>query len=1534
MGVPKFYRYMSERYPCLSQVIKEHQIPEFDNLYLDMNGIIHPCSHPNDDDPHFRITEEQIFKDIFHYIECLFRIIRPRKVFFMAVDGVAPRAKMNQQRSRRFRSAKEAEENEKKARQKGENLPTENRFDSNVITPGTGFMVRLDKQLRYFINNKITHDDAWRGIKVFLSGHETPGEGEHKIMEYIRHERTQPDHDPRTRHCLYGLDADLIMLGLASHEPNFSLLREEIQFTKSKDKGSGRQNRPEDITFHLLHLSVMRDYIHHEFREFRENIEAAGSKLEYDLERLIDDWVLMGFLVGNDFVPHLPNMHIKQDHLPVIFKCYSKVVPKLGKFLTHRGSIDVEVLESFMGELAEAEREQFENSQADDKYLQGKRSYMTEEHGPKSRAHGPRIRKKMDELEALALEQEEEGLFDGDTTQGDIIGTDDREIGTDFGIWDNSQKQEFIDHRNAYYHSKFNKRLTKEFQYTMKNEYIRALQWIMHYYYNGVQSWGWYYPFHYSPFISDLVDLHECDLKYDYGKPFLPFEQLLAVLPAASGKIALPEVFHSLMDSPSSSIIDFYPKDFETDLNGKTQDWEAVVLIPFIDENRLYEAMKPALAAMNPFDKCRNIHSPCTIYEFGPQIEPFHYPSPMEECFPHLEACRSISSEVATADGAWRVDLSEVKYGLLKPSMELLRPGFPTLFHVEHSARLDRRGVKVFSQASRGENTILYIGSHIADSEFAKNSPKTIQELCKLYLGKVIAVGWPHCYGAKVVEVSSIKQRAYFRTDETKKSPVVMIGDNAECLFKQQLGLVQDALRERWGISLGETEWLIHAKPLIGRKVLYSGGKPQVQKVWGDVQVYPLQTCVRTLETEEPYQKITEVSGLFKPDMRVFCLSPNPKLYGCVATVKGVNENGSVSVMVCQHQNIEVEKARHQATPDGELKWFPGWRVAQTIGISSYLVSRITGHFYVQLPGERNQKRNIGLSLRSNKGKGLEAPGFTMRKEEDDNRSEWLYSSALIDCLVQFLEEYSNVFDILHDKFDSGDGRNNSEVQVTAEDLFPESQNVNRDIEELGKFVKSLPCSKSPTVECGIERLSKAEIDALIVLVDEAKSVETKTFVEKEFAPKLLFANIEGVGRTEPDGKTKFTLWDRVVNCRNDTAVPLGWQGTVIGTIPEQAVTLGVGSSIQDAMCNIVWDKPFMGGSNLNGMCPQRRGYRLPQFCLLNLNKRRPKERPQPAQGQESSPEMSVGSGNSQRKAHGMKIHQRPSAKGDGAFSSMSADFMSQLQQIVPSARMTGSEVVSTPSSNQIQQQAQPKTQPETNRPEFDNQQQQNTPMMVPSQLMTNLNPRQAMGSMNKGKQKRPEKAIYNPTIRDQRSLQPMNSNMAENALKSLLKIGRQTSPRQSPPLQGGGHSRRSTPPADSDRPREIPESVERNPIGPPDITTKGFGRKRSEVEELPQAPQDGYVITPEEKADRVMALFAKAKADQATKFKLKLEEEEKAAAARVRSPEDLLNGKGLEGFNDFTEADLDIEIDQQKKKPVKKGPRRKMAANFGGPKK
>lgn len=99
-------------------------------------------------------------------------------------------------------------------------------------------MARLSEQLKYFVNKKISEDADWAGVEIVLSGHEVPGEGEHKIMEYIRLSKAQPGYNANTRHCLYGLDADLIMLGLLSHDPHFCLLREEVKFGPSSRKKS------------------------------------------------------------------------------------------------------------------------------------------------------------------------------------------------------------------------------------------------------------------------------------------------------------------------------------------------------------------------------------------------------------------------------------------------------------------------------------------------------------------------------------------------------------------------------------------------------------------------------------------------------------------------------------------------------------------------------------------------------------------------------------------------------------------------------------------------------------------------------------------------------------------------------------------------------------------------------------------------------------------------------------------------------------------------------------------------------------------------------------------------------------------------------------------------------------------------------------------------------------------------------------------------------------------------------------------------
>lgn len=408
MGVPAFYRWLSEKYPKIVQDVLEdrvhlaHQsgsirVPfdctrpnpsglDCDNLYIDMNGIIHPCSHP-EHGPQPK-TEEEMYENVCRYVDRLFRAVRPRKLIYLAIDGVAPRAKMNQQRSRRFRSAQEARERKELENELKDSLvkqghkfdTSKQEWDSNVITPGTPFMLNLSEYLRFYIRKRISSDNAWKNITVIFSDASIPGEGEHKIMSHIRNQRGQPTYNPNLVHVLHGLDADLIMLALATHEAHFYILREEVLFgRRSAEMAEQRKNEsgftdkqkqldeaagaeamelPENKTKPLQRISipVLRDYLAFEFREC-SNVPFRVKSFE----RLLDDIVFLCFFVGNDFLPHLPSLDIRDGGLDFLFNVYKRVLPTLGDYITnHGGEVNLSHVDVILAEVASIEDYVFE----------------------------------------------------------------------------------------------------------------------------------------------------------------------------------------------------------------------------------------------------------------------------------------------------------------------------------------------------------------------------------------------------------------------------------------------------------------------------------------------------------------------------------------------------------------------------------------------------------------------------------------------------------------------------------------------------------------------------------------------------------------------------------------------------------------------------------------------------------------------------------------------------------------------------------------------------------------------------------------------------------------------------------------------------------------------------------------------------------------------------------------------------------------------------------------------------------------------
>lgn len=312
-------------------------------------------------------------------------------------------------------------------------------------------------------------------------------------------------------------------------------------------KGTYRAPLPEKTTFLLLHLSLLRDYIDEEFQTLKTTLKDHPT-VTYDLEKVIDDWILLSILVGNDFVPHLPMLHIVKGAFPMLYTTYASLLPTLGGYLNENGTLHLGRFEIFLQTLSEFDLEVFRETYDDMKYMESKTGRKIT------------LGVKMFEAFETGSPDEEEEITSSDLKA--LVARTEAETGVNpgaasatasefyvspsFFVEDDSEdfRLEFLQYKRNYYMEKMGmEEVTKDSIRGMAEEYVRAIQWVLLYYYKGVSSWGWFYPHHYAPFCSDIHHLETYNMEFVKGKPFKPFEQLLGVLPSQSGKL-LPKCFH------------------------------------------------------------------------------------------------------------------------------------------------------------------------------------------------------------------------------------------------------------------------------------------------------------------------------------------------------------------------------------------------------------------------------------------------------------------------------------------------------------------------------------------------------------------------------------------------------------------------------------------------------------------------------------------------------------------------------------------------------------------------------------------------------------------------------------------------------------------------------------------------------------------------------------------------------------------------------------------------------------------------------
>ncbi|KAF7682535.1 5'-3' exoribonuclease 4 [Astathelohania contejeani] len=572
MGVPSLFRWLTEKYPDALQPLSYQN--RTDILYLDFNAIVHNASR-SPIAPDAR-SDSETYRNICAMVDAMIESVRPAQMLFISVDGVAPRAKLLQQRARRYRSADEALNSGKqffaeranvvdsameKIDTEGATLQYQSEdlinecdeiFDANSITPGTQFMERLDNAMDIYIKHRLSCDPLWKNITVVYSGSRVPGEGEQKIMSFIRKQNLR---SKKTRHLIYSPDADLIFLALSQHDKNVNVMRPDPGFSDNMRRcqcnSCGKTGHSSMVCgkfqvqpYVVLVTAVLRDNLALQFK--------SAIKRPFLKERIIDDWIFMCFFVGNDFLPTLPCFEIRCEAIEDLTSLISMNYNECGRYITENDHIDPKVLRYFLRLLACKE---------DSFYL-----------------------KKLNAIRAIRKRYNPHTVFE------------EIPLHTSAG-------------KMKYYHEKLGVEGPDDVSKICSN-YLEGLAWTYMYYYRGVPSWDWCYQYHYAPFVADLCRMSTIKQKFKLGRPLTPLEQVMVVIPPMSSDL-VPSGLVKLFDDNTNKV---YSGEIKIDMFDKILPWQGIVLLPIKDMSDYLNKVRNEISNLSVEDIARNVNSKDIMY--------------------------------------------------------------------------------------------------------------------------------------------------------------------------------------------------------------------------------------------------------------------------------------------------------------------------------------------------------------------------------------------------------------------------------------------------------------------------------------------------------------------------------------------------------------------------------------------------------------------------------------------------------------------------------------------------------------------------------------------------------------------------------------------------------------------------------------------------------------------------------------------------------------------------------------------------------